>query len=144
MQTNTKKISIIALVIMGFIGAFVGGIFFGTKFAYKLYKPVFAKEVYARVLSSQFALEQIDKNEVVKGHNLIMSSLGGDIVALDSLIEDEEDKAMKNKMENLLHRIAAHRDKFPQYYTAKENEIPEVKKANTIVNETLRKYKNGS
>ena len=141
METPTKKIAIIVLALIGLMGSFVGGAFFGTHFAFKFFVPAFGNELFARTLTSQLLIEKIDNNEIALAHNSIKTRLGGDILALDAIIEDTEDIKEKNRLTALLRRVAEHRAKFTQYYEQKENESAENIEENNSVREILKKYK---
>lgn len=141
MKSKAKKIWLISVIMLGLIGAFVGGTFFGIKFAYNLYHPSLSTEYYVKTRMSQIALEKLDSNEIKKGHNLIALEVNSGVRTLDHLIADEADEEMKNKIKNLLHSIALHREKFPKYYDIDESFLPETSKNMPRITEILQKYK---
>ena len=141
MKSNAKILLAVASSLLGIVGGFVGGAYWSTSYAFNQEKQNFLSEVYVQAKSAQVALEKIDKNEIEKGHYIIMSGLAVNIVTLDNMINDAEDEVMKTRIENLLQRIARNRDEFPKYYKASDNQSPETKESISIVNETLRKYK---
>lgn len=141
MKSKAKNIWLISIVILGLTGAFIGGTFFGIKFAYNLYHPSLSAEYYVKARWMQIALEKLDSNEIKKGHNLIALQVNSDIRTLDLLITEETDEEMRNKIKKLLHSIALHREKFPKYYDIDESFLPETSKNMPIINEILEKYK---
>jgi len=144
MKTNSKTLRITALVIFGAICAFAGGTFFGVKLAYKIYKPSFSAEIYVKTRLAQVALEKIDKNNIQDGHNLILLQVNNGILTLDSLLEDEDDKEMKRKIERLLGHIGMHRTQYPKYYDVNETFLPKTSEKMPQINEILDKYKSKS
>jgi hypothetical protein len=140
MQINFKTISLIALIILAMLGSFAGGIWFSSNITAKLFNPSYTKEVYARAITKQLALEQLDKNNIEKGHYLIKTGLMGDIITLDNIYESDKNEEMRNKIKGLLHRIALNREKFPHYYSGIKNENSKLENAYSIVDEILKKY----
>ncbi len=143
MKPNIKITLFVIIYLLGISGAFLGGAYWNSIVNFKLNRQDFLSTVYVQATSSQLALEKIDSNEIAKGHYIIMAGLAVNIVTLDDMINDEEDKVMQARIESLLQRIAKNRDKFPKYYNISDDQRPETQESISIINKILQKYKKG-
>jgi hypothetical protein len=141
MKPNAKRVLVFAISLLMVAGSFVGGAYWHAGYSFEMEKINFISDMYVQARSAELALEKLDKNEIAKGHHIIMSGLSVNILYLDDLINDEEDEEMKTRIRDLLQRIAENRDKFPEYYKVSDDQSEEMRDSISIVNETLLKYK---
>jgi hypothetical protein len=136
-----KKYKIILITLGGIIllcASFVSGFYFSLF----NYFPSYALEMQISTMSNQILIEQIDKKEIQDAHKLLRLRLNGNILALDTLIEESnEEEKDKDKMKHLLKRISKHREAFPEHYSPITVEGYELEEANKQIVEILNKYK---
>tara|TARA_B100000809_G_C14985782_1_gene476168 strand:+ start:469 stop:882 length:414 start_codon:yes stop_codon:yes gene_type:complete len=110
-----KKVLSIIFIIIGSVGLYAGGLYTGLFIFAEMKSTTYAQDSIIQLTQAEYALQYLDKGDVLKAHEMLKLNSDVAILLINSLSNhlDEESEVTACK---LLSFIAKHRNEFSQQY----------------------------
>ncbi len=141
MRPYVKKFLILLVCLSSLTASFIGGVYWHVDYDFEMDQLNFISATYVQAKSTELVIESLDRSDIVKARDILTSEHAVNILYLDHLMVYEKDEELKERSRDLFRRIAAHREKFPEYYAVSDKISNEMNDRISSVNKVLLKYR---